>query len=123
MSILPHASRYWLPSVAALLIASSQALGQDAQPSASCDLQVTAFVAFDRELRAALTGEDKVAMALLVKFPLRINSDRGSYSLNDPAALQSRFSEVFSPKVRASVRIHQKNSATGGLFGEKLKVR
>jgi hypothetical protein len=29
-------------------------------------------------------------MALLVEFPLRTNADGGSYSLNDPVALETR---------------------------------
>ncbi len=42
-------------------------------------------------------------MAFLVQFPLRINSETGKYSLNDPAALQSRFQEVFPAAVRKAI--------------------
>ena len=42
-------------------------------------------------------------MAFLVQFPLRINSETGKYSLNDPATLQSRFQEVFPAAVRKAI--------------------
>jgi len=42
-------------------------------------------------------------MALLVRFPLRINQDGGRYSIDDPAALQSRFQELFPATVRNAV--------------------
>lgn len=61
------------------------------------------FLAFDRELRAAMSKQDAVAATFLVKHPLRINDDRGSFYLNDAASLQSRFQEVFPPTVRTTI--------------------
>jgi hypothetical protein len=98
-----------LHTTALMLVAASTAFCQGARLGASCDLsllgatETKSFLAFDQELRGALSKQDAVSMALLVQFPLRINADAGSYSLNDPAALQSHFQEVFSAAVRTAV--------------------
>jgi hypothetical protein len=64
----------------------------------------TAFLSFDRELRSALSSKDAAALALLMRFPLRVNSiDGGSIFIQDPATLQLRFEEVFTPLLRAAV--------------------
>jgi hypothetical protein len=39
-------------------------------------------------------------MALLVKQPLRVNSNRGTYYIGDPWSLQSRFHEIIPSSVR-----------------------
>lgn len=63
-----------------------------------------AFFAFDRELRAALTGEDAVAMAFLVELPMRVNYPDGSaISLTNARSIQTRFDEVFPPALRSAV--------------------
>jgi hypothetical protein len=63
-----------------------------------------AFLVFDKELRTALSRQDVAAMALLVRFPLRVNSfDGSSISLNNVEALQTRFAEVFPSTVRSAV--------------------
>jgi hypothetical protein len=75
----------------------------------NCDLAVLGvtetkgFVAFDRELRSALSRHDTAVMAQLVRYPLRINTYRGSYHLEDAASLQSRFEEVFPLAIRQAV--------------------
>lgn len=61
------------------------------------------FLGFDRELRAALLKEDSVSMTVLVKYPLRVNEDGGTISIEDPAALQTRFQDLFPPPVRSAV--------------------
>jgi hypothetical protein len=77
-------------------VAAASAFAQETRLGSSCDLSVigatgtNSLLAFDRELRLALTKQDAVAMALLVEFPLRTNADGGSYSLNDPVALETR---------------------------------
>lgn len=59
---------------------------------------------FAGELRAALAAADAGQMALLVRFPLRINDASGGVvSIDNPRALQVRFDEVFPPALRASV--------------------
>ena len=114
---------------ALLLIASYSAFSQSARLGNSCDLAAVGakdtqgFLMFDQELRAAISTQDAVPMALLVRYPLRINEgDHGSYSLNDPAALQSHFAEVFPPAVRAAV-LKQKPetvfcTSTGVTYGD-----
>lgn len=92
-----------------LLAAAGAASAQGTRLGGSCDLAVVGagetatFLAFDRELRAAVTARDPAAVALLARFPLRVNTGHGSYSLNDPAILQARFQEVFSPAVRRAI--------------------
>jgi hypothetical protein len=89
--------------------AASAAFPQGTRLGQSCDLAAVgaadtkAFLAFDRELRTALSKQDLLSVALLVAYPLRINENRGKYSLDDPAALQSHFPEVFPPSVRKAV--------------------
>lgn len=62
------------------------------------------FLRFDSALNAALEAQDATALALLVRFPLRVNHADGSrISLDNAAALQSRFAQVFGPAVRAAV--------------------
>ena len=52
--------------------------------NAGCDLAVLgatetkSFLAFDQELRNVLTKNNPDGMALLVKFPLRVNASKGS---------------------------------------------
>src|SRR6185312_1085859 len=61
------------------------------------------FVQFDKELRVALTKQDPVALAFLVRFPLRINDAGGTISIDDAAALKTHFQEVFRPAVRKEI--------------------
>jgi hypothetical protein len=68
------------------------------------------FDQFDREMRSALMRQDATAMALLVRFPLRVNDAGGTISIDDATALQSHFNEVFTPAVRKEIL----NSPTDG---------
>ena len=83
--------------------------GAFAQLGSSCNLDAAgiknpeAFLAFDRELRAALAKQDAFTVAALTKYPLQINDDRGGYALTEPAAVQSHFQEVFPPAIRTAV--------------------
>ncbi len=76
----------------------------------SCDLSIfgvkdkSEFLRFDNTLRSALSRRDAAALALVVKFPLRLNhSDGSSISLNDAATLQLRFAEAFPASLRGIV--------------------
>jgi hypothetical protein len=95
-----------LPLLASL---TSAAFSQATVVGDNCNLAVLgatdtkSFFAFDSELRSALSTQDGGAMALLVKFPLRINDGRGSYYLNDAASLQARFQDVFPSPIRDAV--------------------
>ncbi|MDE3166961.1 MAG: hypothetical protein KGN36_14235 [Acidobacteriota bacterium] len=118
-------------SLAMLLLTAAGAVeAQGTRLGDGCDLAVVGakdtagFLAFDRELRAAVTARDPAATALLVEFPLRVNTGHGSYSLNDPAMLQARFAEVFSPSVRRAI-VEQKAgevfcNSTGVMYGSGL---
>jgi hypothetical protein len=68
------------------------------------------FNQFDKELRSALARQDAIALALLVRFPLRVNDAGGTISIDDATALQSHFNEVFTPAVRKEIL----NSSTDG---------
>jgi len=61
------------------------------------------FDQFDRELRIAIGREDAVALAFLVRFPLRVNDVAGSISINDAAALKTHFQQVFTSEVRKQI--------------------
>ncbi len=61
------------------------------------------FARFDKELRVAISSQDALALAFLVRFPLTVNDDGGSISLDDAAALKTHFQEVFTPAVRKAI--------------------
>lgn len=42
-------------------------------------------------------------LALLLKYPFRVNDDRGSYYLHDAASFSGRAREIFTPLVRETV--------------------
>lgn len=92
-----------------LWLIASVAYCQNTKLGDSCDLSVLgakdtkSFLAFDKELRVAIAKQDVVAMAFLVQFPLRVHSETGNYSLDDPAALQSHLQEVFPTAVRKAI--------------------
>lgn len=72
------------------------------------------FDQFDKELRVALSRQDPLLVSLLVKFPLVVNDEGGSISINDPHALQTHFQEVFTPAVRKEI-LDDKAEKTGCL--------
>jgi hypothetical protein len=104
-----HVKTIALQLASFLLLVASTAFCQNTKLGNSCDLSILgakdtkSFLAFDKELRTAITKQDAAAMAFVVEFPLRINSATGEYSLNDPAALQSHFQEVFPAAVRKAI--------------------
>lgn len=104
-----HMKRLPLQLAVIFLMNVTAAFPQSARLGEYCDLRaigatdVKSFLEFDRDLRSAMSKQDAVAVAFLVKHPLRINDDRGSFYLDDPASLQSRFQEVFSPRVRTAI--------------------
>ena len=100
----------WLLGALVLLTSLiSSAPAQSGRIGKNCDLatqgvnETKTFLAFDQELRAALSKPDSGLIALLTSFPLRVIDERGSYYLNDAASLQARFQEVFSAEVRSAV--------------------
>lgn len=92
-----------------LLLCPSTVLAQEDRIGKSCNLAITggpgkeSFLAFDRELRVALSKQDPVAMSLLVYFPLKVNHAGTTISIEDPATLQARFQEIFPASVRSTV--------------------
>ena len=102
-------AKYPLQILGLLLIFSSTALAQGDRLGESCDLSSTGgpgkdrFLAFDQELRFALSEEDLEVIAFLVYFPLRVNQEGTTISVEDAATLQARFQEIFPAVVRATV--------------------
>jgi hypothetical protein len=105
-----------LSGVRRLIIASAAAMlltypcfPQTSKVGDSCDLAVFGqhdakdFLAFDSELRFALSRQDVGALALLVEFPFRVNDSRGSWYVHDADSLGARFQQIFPPAVRAAV--------------------
>src|SRR5271169_1270121 len=96
-----------------LLIGARSAAASAPALNTSCDASLatktarSAFLAFDQELRSALSTGDRVAMSLLVAYPLHVGYlDGSSTSLNNPRAVQVLFDRVFSPKVRSDILGH-----------------
>src|SRR5690242_10210636 len=59
---------------------------------------------FTREVIAALERKDAVAMALLVRFPLKVNlPDSTTILIADEYTLKQRFDQVFPPAFRKYV--------------------
>jgi len=110
-----------------VLLSLRAGFAQPTRLGPSCDLSIVgaketrSFLDFDRDLRAALSAADPASTALLVEFPLRVNTGHGSYSVNDPAILQARFQEAFSPAVRKAVLDQKTNDIfcnyTGVMYG------
>lgn len=114
-------SQVWFCIVAVLLSSVSSFAGDKhagdpchAMPAATSGAakHFFTFDEFDKELRVALERQDPVALAFLVRFPLRVNDAGGSISFNDPAALKTHFQEVFTPAVRKEI-LSQKPSDLG----------
>lgn len=93
--------------------ADDMRLGESCDLSRFGDLDRTAFLAFDQELREALKDEDTVALSLLVGFPLQVRGPGGdSIAISDPATLHARFGDAFPRQVRETVAAQK----TGELF-------
>jgi hypothetical protein len=108
----------WFFALAAVLSVPPM-LAQDVQLSDPCHAMTAksknflTFEKFDKELRIALTRQDALALAFLVTFPLRVNdAARGTFSINDAAALKTHFQEVFTPAVRKAI-LSEKNDNMG----------
>jgi hypothetical protein len=94
-----------------VLLASNQAAQQERDVTAFAECAAVhpwgpgkdALVAFDVTLPVALEKRDLAAVSLLIEFPLRVNYQSGPISILNPTALQSRFDQVFTPRVRKAV--------------------
>jgi hypothetical protein len=92
-----------------LMLSAHASLSQSSVVGKSCDLAVfgekdtKAFLTFFGDLHAAVEKQDAGAIALLVRYPLRINNGRGSFYIQDASSLQSRFQEIFPFKIRQAV--------------------
>lgn len=75
----------------------------EAKAGSSAATDFFPFDRFDKELRSALKSKDAVAMAFLVKFPLRINDAGGTISIDDAQALKTHFDEIFTPAVSKQI--------------------
>lgn len=91
-----------------VLAFASRTLAQSAL-NANCDLGILGvsgakhFLTFDKELKESLESKDSGKLALLLKYPFRINDDRGSYYLHDAASFSARAEEVFTASVRDAI--------------------
>lgn len=61
------------------------------------------FLAFDRELRAAMSSPDPTFFTLLAAYPLGVNDGDGRTSIADAATLAARASTVLPAAVRSAV--------------------
>ncbi len=65
--------------------------------------QQGAFLAFDDELRSALTADDPTYLTLLSRYPLRVNDDGGMISIADATTLYKLSDTVFHEALRKQV--------------------
>src|SRR5437773_202946 len=98
-------------TLAALVAAARPGLAADTWLGEKCDLSVVGgsdkeeFLAFHRELSAALAKHDPTALSFLVNFPLRLNQNDGSLILlGNPTALQRQLPQVFNSRIVEAVR-------------------
>ncbi len=87
----------------ALLFCQSTLLGDNCDLSAVGAKDSKGFLAFDQELRVALSKQDAGMMALLVENPLRVSDAHGNYSVDDPRSVQLRFRKIFTPAIQRVV--------------------
>jgi hypothetical protein len=117
----------FIPALLLLAAAALTPARADTRLGDGCDLAILGardraeFLRFDSALNAALEKQDAAALALLVRFPLRVNQADGSrVSLDNAAALQSHFAQAFGPAVRAAVARQKPESlfckADGGVM-------
>lgn len=84
----------------ATLLLVGLAAAQSQPPSSGTEQKSCALLAFDKELRDALSTSDISRIALLVEYPLRINDSRGSWYIHDAASLDGHFSDIFTTTVK-----------------------
>lgn len=98
----------WLLLLVSVGFAGVPAYGQMPYAGAPCGgadrekvspAQAKSFTQFDTQLRAALRQKNVAALAFLVKFPLRVNSPRGTLLIPDAQSLEGHFAEIFTPAV------------------------
>lgn len=65
--------------------------------------QVEDFRRFDAELRSALERSDAAALAFLVNFPLRVNTNKGELLIPDSESLGGHYAEILTQGVRSKV--------------------
>lgn len=84
------------------------AQGKSSRPQATAapaeETDAASFARFESELKSALQSADPAAMALLTRFPLRVNGDGGSLrELLNASALQQEFDQAFPEWFRKEV--------------------
>lgn len=65
--------------------------------------QIAEFNRFDKELRSALQRNDPAALAFLIDFPLRVNTNKGALLIPDAQSLGGHYAEIFPTQVRDRV--------------------
>ncbi len=61
------------------------------------------FLSFHQDLKDAVHSRDLGKLALLLRYPFRVNDDRGAYYLHDAASFSGRVDQIFTPPVRDSI--------------------
>lgn len=95
--------------VAVLAPLAAQVSNAEAQPTVRMCLDRIGggsekeFLAFDRELRAAMSAEDPTFVALLASYPLRMNDGNGRILIDDAPTLAARAATLLPPAVRSAV--------------------
>src|SRR5687767_10586810 len=66
-------------------------------------LQDRSYEAFLTRLQAAVRVGDRRAVAQIVRYPLRVNSDGRPFFYRSPAAVRRHYARIFAARVRAAV--------------------
>ena len=85
---------------AACTLRAQSALSENCDPHVIGVNHIKIFVSFDKELKEAIAKQDVGTLALLLRYPFRVNDERGSYYLHDAASFSARAQEIFTPAVR-----------------------
>jgi len=72
--------------------------------TAKCkDVETPEFERFNREFISAIQRKDASALAFLIKFPLRVNTSRGTIDIEDAESLAGHFDQVFTSRTREDI--------------------
>lgn len=82
---------------------SASVLGEHCNLTVFGEKDTAKFLAFDRDLRAAIGRRDTAKLALLINFPLRVNDDGGSVFIHDARSLDGEYEKVFPPPIRRAI--------------------
>lgn len=105
-------------AIAACLLAPTVGVAQSDFHNPCDDISKSGkFIDFDKQLKSTMRSGDPVALSFLIQFPLRVNSENGTTSIDDARALQSDFARLFPSGARARIVAARNNDLVCNLEG------